>query len=60
MYIVTDMANSTLDNSLCLQFADDSTIHRHWKANDINHCCREMQTDMNNTNLVFTVKNIKK
>ena len=41
------MANSTLGNSLRLQYADDSTIHRHWKVSNINHCCQKMQTDIN-------------
>ena len=49
------MASSTLDNSLCLQCADDSTIHRHWKVSNIKHCCQKMRTDINGlANSLFT------
>ena len=39
------MANNLSDNSLCLQYADDSTVYRNW--NDINCFFQELQNDIN-------------
>ena len=62
---VADMANN-LSESQCIQYADDSTIYKSCKANEVTKCSSELENELKlleqwskNTNLVFNCKKTK-
>ena len=59
------MANN-LSESQCIQYADDSTIYKSCKANEVTKCSSELENELKlleqwskNTNLVFNCKKTK-
>ena len=59
------MTNNLLE-SQCIQYADDSTIYRSCKANELTKCSSELENELKlleqwskNTNLVFNCKKTK-
>jgi len=61
---VHDMAAKT--NAKCVQYADDTSIYRHTRPTEIEHCAREVNTDINvieewsqDSNLIFNAKKTK-
>ena len=62
---VADMTNNLLE-SQCIQYADDSTIYKSCKANEVTKCSSELENELKlleqwskNTNLVFNCKKTK-
>ena len=60
-----DITNN-LSESQCIQYADDSTIHKSCKANEVTKCSSELENELKlleqwskNTNLVFNCKKTK-
>ena len=62
---VANMTNN-LSESQCIQYADDSTIYKSCKANEVTKCSSELENELKlleqwskNTNLVFNCKKTK-
>ena len=62
---VADMTNN-LSESQCIQYADDSTIYKSCKANEVTKCSSELENELKlleqwskNTNLVLNLKKTK-
>ena len=55
---VADM-KSILNGSKCIQYADDPTIYRSCKINNIDKCSNEIESDLFDTNLIFNPSKTK-
>ena len=50
---------SILNGSKCIQYADDPTIYRSCKINNIDKCSNEIESDLFDTNLIFNPSKTK-